>query len=82
MTATPGMPHFRRGPETRPFPPPLAPPPTFLPAPAQELRQQFGTECCNVEPETAGEMWLEFKAAMSGDLKQGGGTPRKAPNPG
>ena len=41
----------------------------------QELRQQFGTETMNVEPDTAGEMWLEFKAAMSGDLKQGGANP-------
>ena len=28
----------------------------------------------NVESDTAGEMWLEFKVAMSGDLKQGGAT--------
>jgi len=41
----------------------------------QELRQQFATETMNVEPHTAGEMWLEFKAAMSGDLKQGGANP-------
>ena len=41
----------------------------------QELRQQFGTETMNVEPSTAGEMWLEFKVAMSGDLKQGGANP-------
>ena len=41
----------------------------------QEMRQQFCSELMSVAHATAGEMWLEFKAAMSGDLKQGGANP-------
>ena len=38
----------------------------------QELRQLFCTEIMSCGMVAAGEMWLEFKEAMSGDMKQRG----------
>ena len=44
-------------------------------------RCHAGAELMNVSKATAGEMWLEFKVAMSGDMKQEGGSPEVSTQP-